>query len=863
MKNPHLLLIPVVLSTAIHSRAELVAHYKFDEPAATGTAQNEVAGATVGTVGTNVTSGVTGIAGNAYSFTGGTAQADIVDMGNASFFPAIFTSEEYTLSAWINSTEPDGGRNSVVSAGNDIDATPGNDYGDIGTTGIEPGHVGEAYARNRPNTNTNPYAAGFFSDGKVVVDGTWHLITMTVSLADAEVRLYVDGDLANTQTLGTGFVALPSFNNFEVGRLARTNPADGYLGLVDDVQVYDEALPPAAVAFLYDHPGEAYVDADTDDDGLDDAWEIFYFGDITLFTGSDIGPDADGATNLQEQTAGTDPNLADTDSDGRTDGEELNTPPLTDPLDPDSDDDGLSDGDEVNVHGSDPNNADGDSDGLPDGWEIANSLDPNSDVGDDGANGDPDSDGLANSGEYNLGDNSSDPNDPDSDDDGYTDLQEDRFGSWGGITFTGTDPNNPDSDGDGLLDGQENPDEAYVAGVTPGTDPNLFDTDGDGFSDKAEFDFGSDPTDIASFPDVARGLVAHYKFDESTGATTAINELGNSPGAVGSAVVTGLTGVAGNAYQLNNQFGQQDIVDMGVAEFLTDISATKALTFTAWVRSTDTSSGRNVAITASNDTLANSYVDLGIAGGGVETLGALSGRLRPDGNGNITEVFSTTPPNSILINDDQWHHVAMTIDLDTSTLRLFVDGSPAGENTAVASAVFPLFNNFEVGRLGRATPTDAYQGLIDDVQVYNEALAPARIAQLFAMPGVSADEDQDRLDDQWEIDNFGDITSQDGFGDPDGDGILNEEEETAGTPPVPVTTLETTSADFNASGDFVIEFIGSPNTSYQVTKSATLETFVPLTPALVTTTDASGNGVATIPASEASDSKEFYRIESQ
>ena len=48
-------------------------------------------------------------------------------------------------------------------------------------------------------------------------------------------------------------------------------------------------------------------------------------------------------------------------------------------------------------------NPDGDGDGLPNAWESAHGLDPNSNVGDDGADGDPDGDGLSNTEEYQAG----------------------------------------------------------------------------------------------------------------------------------------------------------------------------------------------------------------------------------------------------------------------------------------------------------------------------------------------------------------------------------------------------------------------------------------------------------------------------
>ncbi|MGI9241319.1 MAG: hypothetical protein ACR2RV_10990, partial [Verrucomicrobiales bacterium] len=85
---------------------------------------------------------------------------------------------------------------------------------------------------------------------------------------------------------------------------------------------------------------------DADEDGLDDAWELSYFPTILSATGAGNN-DADGLTNLEEQAAGTDPTLADTDGDG------------------------LDDDDEILTHGSDPTLADSDGDSLSDGDEVS------------------------------------------------------------------------------------------------------------------------------------------------------------------------------------------------------------------------------------------------------------------------------------------------------------------------------------------------------------------------------------------------------------------------------------------------------------------------------------------------------------
>jgi fibronectin type 3 domain-containing protein/azurin len=74
------------------------------------------------------------------------------------------------------------------------------------------------------------------------------------------------------------------------------------------------------------------VGADSDGDGLPDAWERTFLGN--LGSGANSDPDGDGATNIQELAAGSRPNVVDTDGDGYSDGAEISAG--SDPRNPNS-----------------------------------------------------------------------------------------------------------------------------------------------------------------------------------------------------------------------------------------------------------------------------------------------------------------------------------------------------------------------------------------------------------------------------------------------------------------------------------------------------------------------------------------------
>lgn len=235
-----------------------------------------------------------------------------------------------------------------------------------------------------------------------LIDDTLFHHFVGVVEAGVGVKFYLDGQLVGSvdgnAQLGDSdeFLSIGG-NPAAAGDLFRT-----WEGVIDDMAIWNRPLQAGEISLLYNNgTGVALADVlnpvDSDSDGMPDFYEnIHGLNPNSDDAGDD--PDGDGLVNLAEFDAGTDPQEADSDNDGLTDGEEVNEH-STGPLTMDSDGDGLGDGDEVSGSqnpfldgalrepfdpevdpagdATDPTEADSDSDGFDDGTELASKSDPN------------------------------------------------------------------------------------------------------------------------------------------------------------------------------------------------------------------------------------------------------------------------------------------------------------------------------------------------------------------------------------------------------------------------------------------------------------------------------------------------------
>lgn len=223
------------------------------------------------------------------------------------------------------------------------------------------------------------------------------------------------------------------------------------------------------------------VSDDIDEDGLSDKWEYRFFDSLQHAASDDV--DSDGLTNLQEFELGTYPQTWDSDRDC-----------------------------------------------LPDGWESINLLNPQF----FDSKQDPDADGLSNHqeflGEDNIQINSSSVcSNPKAVTNDTPNTEGENWLNDKEASVNASDPQNPDSDNDGLSDGwekqygfnftlaiNENNNQCDLDELDLLANPDLCDADGDGLSNLLEFQIGGSPksldTDNDDMPD---NWEYHHAFDLS------------------------------------------------------------------------------------------------------------------------------------------------------------------------------------------------------------------------------------------------------------------------------------------------------------------------------------------------------------
>ncbi|KAF0175877.1 MAG: peptidase domain protein [Limisphaerales bacterium] len=241
---------------------------------------------------------------------------------------------------------------------------------------------------------------------------------------------------------------------------------------------------------------------------------------------------------------------------------------------------------------------------------------------------------------------------------------------------------------------------------------------------------GSTVSPSATLSVITFAPVAHWKFDEVPGSTVAVDSQGNFNGTnspTGAAFVGG--GRSGNALSLdlaaNGLVNMGDNLMLGATDF----------TVSAWIKTPpgDTTGFANFLskhVSGTGNGYILGYNHTAIPNGANHAFFYAGTRTIFAGGFTIVDV----PVSTSSVNDGTWHQIVGVYQASGNT-TVYVDGAPL-EGSILSSPIAANTASFLIGGVTvGTTPTGNYSGLVDDVQIYNRALADAEIDFLFQNPG--------------------------------------------------------------------------------------------------------------------------------
>lgn len=222
-------------------------------------------------------------------------------------------------------------------------------------------------------------------------------------------------------------------------------------------------------------------------------------------------------------------------------------------------------------------------------------------------------------------------------------------------------------------------------------------------------------------PAPANGLIARWKFNDPTRMAGFADAGGQNFVLSNSGVTSAVSGVAGNAIDLDNG---------GDYAFVPDHTGMDANSFSVslWIKPDSTGQAAHI--------VGKSHYSLpGAWGLERQSDGRLKFFVQTD-NGQTTAVQSQQ-----VINTSAWHHAVASYDADLGRLELFVDGAlSAASEDEVSGPIKFDYAPFMVGRrLVGGQTLDAMDGKIDELQLYDSPLKPGEIDFLRNHPGLAVE----------------------------------------------------------------------------------------------------------------------------
>jgi hypothetical protein len=210
--------------------------------------------------------------------------------------------------------------------------------------------------------------------------------------------------------------------------------------------------------------------------------------------------------------------------------------------------------------------------------------------------------------------------------------------------------------------------------------------------------------------DTDPNLAGWWKFDDTSGKTAADSSRHRRKGTLQGGSSFEKNSVSGRIGKALKFDGDDDYIEITKYK---GVTGTRPRTVAAWCRTTTT---RGEIISWGLDDYGKMF-----------TFGFIRGRIGVTPNGGYLYINEET-------DDDEWHHVAAVVEEGElpnlhDDVKLYRDGEPAEIHDIGLLDLWPIDTGRDLDvRIGRK-----FQGLIDDVRIYDRALSEDEINALFKL----------------------------------------------------------------------------------------------------------------------------------
>ena len=224
---------------------------------------------------------------------------------------------------------------------------------------------------------------------------------------------------------------------------------------------------------------------------------------------------------------------------------------------------------------------------------------------------------------------------------------------------------------------------------------------------------------------VSDGLVGYWPLND--GSELVVQDFGGNNRLIGNITgsVSWTTGRVGPALKFTSGTNLTSSVTVITNSFVSSLSSA-AQSWACWINGTSFPNGYNCVVTTDRSDDVNTFFNIM-----VKSNGKLAMYLQNTNNGGV--FYDGTGTNTLVAGT--WYHLAMTF---TSTVGMigYVNGVQDGGSatTGVNNKLGSL--SLQIGGFSPEYNDRGFNGIIDDVRLYNRALTAAEVNQLYLARGT-------------------------------------------------------------------------------------------------------------------------------